>query len=92
MGAIPLWSVKDVLCLTIARTSTLRMASRGRSSQELLEGSLGREGVCAGVYKRTSSNDPSLSTVSFAVSFLGGVEMRIYPLSLLLNVLTTGIL
>ena len=91
VGVVPLWSIKplwlikDTLCLTIARTSAPRVASQGRTSQELLEG------ACAGVHKRISSNSPSPSTVSFAVGVLGGVEMIIYPLSPLLNVLTAGI-
>ena len=91
MGEVPLWSVKDVLCPTVARTSAARVASRGRTSQKLLKISLAREGACASVHKRTSSNNPSSSPVSFAVGAFGGVEMRIYPLFPLSNVLTVGI-
>ena len=45
MGVMPLWSVKDVLCSTIARTSALRVASRCKTSPELLEGSPGKAEV-----------------------------------------------
>ena len=91
MVVVPLWSVKDVSYSTVARTPAPRVASRGRTSQEL-ERSLGGERVCAGVHKRTSNNGPSPSTVSFTMGVLGGMEMRIYPLSPLLSVLTVGIL
>ena len=89
---MPLYSIKDVLFLTIVKTSTPRVASQRKISPELLERSLGEEGECAGVNKRTSSNDPSLSTISFAVGVLGRVEMRIYPLVPLMSALTAGIL
>ena len=49
MGAVPLWSVKDVLCPTVARTLAPRVASRGKTSLELLEGSLGGEEVVGGI-------------------------------------------
>ena len=92
MGAMPLWFVKDVLCLAVVRISVPRVASWGKTSLELLEGSLGGVEACAGIHKRTSSNGPSTSIVSFAVGVLGRVEMRIYPWSPLLSVLTVGIL
>ena len=41
MGVVPLWSIKDVLCLTVVRTLAPRVASWGKTSPELLEGSLG---------------------------------------------------
>ena len=92
MGDVLIWSVKDVLCLTVTRTLASRVASRGRTSQELLEGSLGGEGACASVHKKTSNNGPSPSIVSFTVGAPRGVEMRIYPLSPLSNTLTAEIL
>ena len=45
MGVVALWLVKVVLCPTVARTSAPRVASRGKTSLELLEGSLGRAEV-----------------------------------------------
>ena len=91
MGAMPFWFAQDVWCSTVARTSASRVASRSRTSLELSEGSLGGTRACAGVHKRTSSNDPSLSTISFVVGIPEDGEMRIYPLSPLLNTLTVGI-
>ena len=91
MGVLPFWPVKDVLCLTVARTSAPMVASQSKTFLELLEGSLGGARMCAVVHKRTSSNGPSLSVISFTVGVLGGVEMRIYTLSPLSNVLTIGI-
>ena len=49
MGALPLWSIKDVLCSTVARTSTPRVASWGKTSLELFEGSLGGAEVAGGI-------------------------------------------
>ena len=92
MGAVPFWSVKDVLCLNFARTSDLRVVSRDKTSSKMLEGWLGGEKACAGVHKRTSSNGLSLSTIFFVVGVLRKVEIRIYPLSPLSSVLTARIL
>ena len=49
MEAVPLWSVKDVLCSTVARTSAPRVVSRGKTSLELLEGSLRAAEVVGGI-------------------------------------------
>ena len=62
MGVVPFWSAWDVECLIVARTSVPRVVSRSRTSLELPKGLLGGKGACSGVHKRTSRNDPSLST------------------------------
>ena len=49
MGTVPLSFVKDVLCPTVARTSTPRVANQGKISPELLEGSLGGAKVAGGI-------------------------------------------
>ena len=49
MGAMPLWSVKDVLCPTVARTSAPRVASRAKTYSELLKRTLGGEKVTRGI-------------------------------------------
>ena len=41
MVAMSLWSVKDVLCQTVARTLAPRVVSWSKTSPEFLEGSLG---------------------------------------------------
>ena len=88
---MPLWSIQNVWCLTVARTSTPRVVSRSRTFPKFSEGSPGGMGACVGVHKRTSSNDPSLSTISCAVGISEGGEMRIYSLShFFSNTLTTG--
>ena len=52
MGIVPLWSVKDVLCSIFTRTSAPRVSSWGRTSQELLEGSLGGRTLLEGLLHR----------------------------------------
>ena len=49
VGVVPLWSVKDVLCPTVAKTSAPRVASQGKTSPELLEGSLRAAEVVEGI-------------------------------------------